>query len=84
MDTINIKLGFKLDGIFFGYADGELYQLPYKKGCKYYPLRKLKKKYQQGGWPYYRIRRKKFGVKKIAAMLENVNWEVNKPFDINL
>lgn len=86
MDTvINIELGFKLDGVFFGYHDGVLYQLPYSKSGRYYSLRILKKKnLKKSGWAYYRIRRKKFGVEKIKAMLETVSWQVNIPPKVNL
>ena len=45
MDTkIHITLGFKLDGIFFGWHEGILYQLPYMNNGRYIGLRSLRKK----------------------------------------
>jgi hypothetical protein len=80
MDTIiHITLGFKIDGVFFGYHNGELYQLPYMNNGRYFGLRIIKKKIGKDGWDYYRIRRKKFGMNKIGALLENVDWQVKKP-----
>ena len=82
-NKINIKLGFKVNGIFFGFHDGELYQLPYMLNGRYYGLRKLKKKVlKKSNWEYYHVRRIKFGMERIKAMLQNVDWEVNKPVDL--
>ena len=80
MDTrIHIKLGFKQDGVFFGWHEGKLYQLPYMKEGRYYPLREIKAKKVKTGWKYWHIRRKKVGVEKLRAMLQNVIWEVPIP-----
>jgi hypothetical protein len=84
MDTnIIIKLGFVIDGVYFGYISGKLYQLPYNKSGRYYGLREIKPKDTKGGiWKYYRIRRKKVGNAKLAAMLKSVSWEVAMPVDL--
>jgi hypothetical protein len=82
MDTIQIKLGFKIDEVFFGWHDGKLYQLPYNISGRYYGLRIMKPKLTKAGWLYYRLRRKKVGIEKIRAMLEPVTWEVKIPMSI--
>jgi hypothetical protein len=83
MDTkIHIKIGFKIDDIFFGWDEGKLYQLPYTKDGRYYGLRVLKPKNTKKGWLYYHVRRRKFGIEKIRAMCQSVNWELNKPMDL--
>ena len=85
MDTNKIvfKLGFKLDGIFFAYHEGLVYQLPYMHKGRYFGLRSTKPKtFKNNTWVYYRIRRKKFGLSKLKAMLQEVNWEVNLPANI--
>lgn len=83
MDTIiHFDYGFKIDGIYFGWSQGFLYQLPYTIENKYYPLRRLRKKTAKNGWEYYHVRRKKYGVEKIKAMLEAVDWQVKKPIEI--
>ena len=84
MDTkIHITLGFKVDDTFFGWYEGELYQLPYMANGRYYGLRKVRKKtLKKSGWVYYHIRRKKFGLERIKAMLQKVDWEVNKPVEL--
>lgn len=80
MDTkIHFEYGFKLDGVFFGWHGGSLYQLPYTQNGAYYGLRLIKPKATKGGWIYYRVRRKKMGLQKIRAMLQSVSWDVNKP-----
>ncbi len=62
MDTkIHIELGFKIDGIYFGWHDQVLYQLPHINNGRYFGLRAIKPKTTKGGWVYYRIRRKKVG-----------------------
>jgi hypothetical protein len=82
---IHIKLGFKLDDIFFGWHEGVLYQLPYYSiDGKYVGLRTVKqKKLKKNGWVYYHIRRKKVGIEKLRAMLQSVTWEVSKPIQLN-
>jgi hypothetical protein len=84
METIlEIRLGFVLDGIYFGWHDGKLYQLPYTKNGKYFGLRTLRQKsLKKNGWVYYHIRRNKVGIEKLRAMLQQVNWDVNKPSDL--
>jgi len=83
MDTIiPIKYGFIVDGVHFGWHEGILYQLPYTQEGRYYGLRVLKQKKNNKGWIYYHIRRKKVGIEKLRAMLQNVNWDVTKPIDI--
>jgi len=84
MDTIlNFKLGFKLEGVYFGWLDGNLYQLPYNETNRYFPLRKLRlKKLTKNGWQYYHVRRKKVGIEKLRAMLQEVDWEVKKPMQL--
>ena len=84
MDTnIKVNLGFVIDGVYFGYINGKLYQLPYNKSGRYYGLRETKLKDTKGGiWKYYRIRRKKVGVAKLAAMLKSVNWDVAMPVEL--
>jgi hypothetical protein len=80
MDTkIHIKLGFKIEDTFFGWHDGKLYQLPYNRQGRYFGLRTLKEKSTKGGWKYYRVRRKKLGIEKLRAMLQQVTWEINRP-----
>lgn len=80
MDTkLHFQLGFKYEGVFFAWHEGKLYQLPYNNNGRYYPLREMKPKAQKNGWVYYRVRRIKFGLEKIRAMLQNVDWQVNKP-----
>jgi hypothetical protein len=80
MDTkLHIQLGFKLEGVFFGWHEGELYQLPYEKDGRYFPLRTMRKKSNKTGWEYYHIRRKKVGIPKLRAMLQPVDWKVDKP-----
>jgi hypothetical protein len=80
MDTkLHITLGFKLDGIFYGWHEGKLYQLPYMKDGRYYGLRTLREKKTQNGWVYYHVRRKKVGIEKLRAMLQSVSWEATKP-----
>jgi hypothetical protein len=71
-----------MDGIFFGFNDGVLYQLPYMKDGRYFGLRTIKQKFTKEGWAYYRIRRKKVGLSKLGAIMENVSWEVNKPMKL--
>lgn len=84
MDTkIHITLGFRVGDIFFGWVDGNLYQLPYTYNGRYFGLRKLKPKKTKDGWVYYHVRRKKVGMEKLKAMLESVKWEVDKPIDLN-
>ena len=83
MDTkIHFQLGFKIDEIYFGWFEGDLYQLPYNQQDRYYGLRKLRAKESKNGWTYYHVRRKKFGMEKIKAMLQSVSWEINKPAEI--
>ena len=84
MDTnIHIKLGLKLDNVFFGWHNGVLYQLPYENGGRYIGLRKLrKKKLKESGWEYYHIRRRKYGIAKLRAMLQEVDWEVRNPSEL--
>ena len=83
METnINIKFGFIVDGIYFGWNEGILYQLPYNNNGRYYPLRVLKRRDNVKGWTYYTIRRKKVGIEKIRAMLQSVNWNVTMPINI--
>jgi hypothetical protein len=83
MSTIlHIKHGFKLENVFFGWLDGELYQLPYEYNNRYFGLRKIKLKRLKNGWEFYRIRRKAYGIAKVRAMLQEVHWEVSKPLDI--
>ncbi len=80
MDTkIHFEIGFKLEDVFFGWTNGELYQLPYEQEGRYYGLRKLRKKTLTNGWQYYHVRRKKIGIEKLRAMLQPVSWEINKP-----
>jgi hypothetical protein len=80
---IHIQYGFKLDGVFFGYNEGILYQLPYNQDGRYYGLRIIRrKKMKSNGWEYYRIRRKKYGLHKLSAMLEPVTWQVNVPIKL--
>jgi hypothetical protein len=84
MDTkLHIKLGFKIDGIFFGWHEGKLYQLPYNQGGRYYGLRELKTKKTKNGWVYYHVRRVKFGIEKIRAILQDVDWQVNQPKNLS-
>lgn len=78
---LHIKYGFKVDNVFFGYHNGEIYQLPYTFSGRYFGLRKLRQKYMKDGWSYYHIRRKKYGKEKIMAMLQEVDWEVKKPLE---
>lgn len=83
MDTkLHIDLGFKIDGIFFGWNDGILYQLPYMQDGRYYGLRRLRKKKIKSGWEYYHVRRKKIGIEKLRAMLQSVSWDITKPVEI--
>ena len=83
MDTILlIELGFKQEGVFFGWHEGKLYQLPYMQGGRYYGLRIMKPKSGKDGWVYYRVRRKKMGIEKLRALLQKVSWQVNLPADI--
>lgn len=83
MDTMVIKLGFKINNVFFGWYRGDLYQLPYTLDGRYYGLRKLRlKKLKNSDWEYYHVCRKKFGISKIRAILQEVNWEVNKPVEL--
>jgi len=79
--TLHIKLGFKIDQVYFGYADGNLYQLPYNNyDGRYFGLRKLRKKtMKKTGWEYYHVRRKKVGIEKLRAMLQDVDWEISLP-----
>jgi hypothetical protein len=80
---LHIKYGFKLDGVYFGYHEGILYQLPYNHEGRYYGLRLIRRKtLKTSGWAYYRIRRLKYGIHKLSAMLEPVNWEVSVPVKI--
>jgi hypothetical protein len=84
MDTkLHIKLGFKIDGIFFGWHNTDLYQLPYNQNGRYYGLRILKAKKTKNGWVYYHVRRVKFGLEKIRAMLQDVDWQVTLPKNLN-
>jgi hypothetical protein len=76
---LHIKYGFKVDNVFFGWHEGDLYQLPYEHIGRYFALRKIAKKYSKDGWAYYRVRRKKYGAEKVLAMLQEVDWEVKKP-----
>jgi hypothetical protein len=83
MDTkIHFELGFKMDGIFFGWHDRKLYQLPYVKDGRYYGLRVLREKKLKNGWVYFHVRRKKVGMEKLRAMLQTVTWETTKPQSI--
>ena len=85
MDTkIHITLGFKLDGIFFGWHEGILYQLPYMNNGRYIGLRSLRKKKIKSGWEYYHVRRKKLGIEKLRAMLQPVTWEITKPTELTI
>lgn len=84
MDTILIQYGFKLDGIFFGYHEGVLYQLPYNVSGRYYPLRTMVKKKLKNGWEYYHLRRKKYGTDKVKSMLQAVEWEIAIPPKVEL
>ena len=78
--TIHITLGFKINDVFFGWHNGTLYQLPYTKGYRYFGLRVMKQKtMKDNGWVYYHLRRKKVGLEKLKAMLQEVNWEVPLP-----
>jgi hypothetical protein len=78
--TIHIKLGFKIDDVFFGWHNGVLYQLPYTKSNKYFGLRVMKQKQlKNNGWVYYHIRRNKVGMEKLKAMLQEVDWQVPVP-----
>ena len=81
MDTkLHITLGFKIDNNYFGWHEGVLYQLPYMYQGRYYGLRVMKqKKLKASGWIYYHLRRKKYGMERIKAMLQQVDWEINKP-----
>ena len=80
MDTkLHFKLGFKIDNVFFAWHNGNLYQLPYNQNGRYYGLRILKAKKTTNGWIYYHVRRVKFGIEKIRAMLQNVDWQVTEP-----
>jgi hypothetical protein len=82
MDTLKIVLGFKMDGVFFGYLDGVIYQLPYEYNGRFFGLREVRKKQTKKGWTYYRLRRKKVGLEKIKALVQKVDWEVVKPMDL--
>jgi hypothetical protein len=83
MDTkIHFTLGFKIDNVFFGWSDGLLYQLPYTHEGRYYGLRALRKKINKNGWEYYHVRRKKYSMPKLRAMLQAVDWKVDKPANI--
>ena len=85
MDTqIHFKLGFKLDEIFFGWHEGQLYQLPYTANGRFYALRLLRSKKTKQGWVYYHVRRKKVGLEKLKAMLKTVEWKINKPANISI
>ena len=75
-------MGFKIDGIYFGWHDGKLYQLPYEQDGRYYGLRQLRKKFIKNGWEYYHVRRKKVGIEKLRAMLQPVNWKITKPANL--
>lgn len=80
MDTkLHFKLGFKYGDVFFGWHEGKLYQLPYNQNGRYYGLRELRQKNTKNGWQYYHVRRIKFGIEKIRALLQDVDWQVNKP-----
>ena len=80
MQTLKFNLGFKLNDIYFGMSNGELYQLPYTFGGKYYALRKIRrKKLKNNFWEFYHIRRKKVGVEKLRSMLQYVEWEIEVP-----
>jgi hypothetical protein len=83
MDTkIHIELGFKIDGIYFGWHDQVLYQLPHINNGRYFGLRAIKPKTTKGGWVYYRIRRKKVGLSKLGALMQNVSWDLDKPIKL--
>lgn len=84
MDTITFELGFKLEGVYFGYHEGNVYQLPYSQSGRYYALRLMVKKRLKNGWEYYHLRRKKYGIRKIQSMLQSVEWVVNKPAQVKL
>jgi hypothetical protein len=79
---LHIKLGFKIDDVCFGWHDGVLYQLPYTNSGRFFGLRVLRNKVSKKGWTYYHIRRKKYGLEKIKAILQEVDWEVRKPIEI--
>ena len=50
---------------------------------RYYGLRKVRKKtLKKNNWEYYHVRRIKYGMERIKAMLQNVDWEVNKPVEL--
>ena len=84
MDTmLHIKLGFKIDNVYFGWLNNELYQLPYEYNGRYFGLRKMPKKASKNGWEYYRVRRKKVGLAKLRAMFQEVDWEIRKPTELN-
>jgi len=80
---INFKLGFVIEGIYYGWDNGILYQLPYTLRGRYIAIRKIDLKETKGGWSFYRIRRKKVGTPKIKAMLKKVNWDVEPLKDLN-
>jgi len=83
MSTIlHIKHGFKIENVFFGWINGELYQLPYEFNNRYFGLRKIREKKLKNGWEYFHIRRIKYGKQKVSAMLQEVDWEVQKPLEI--
>lgn len=79
---LHIKHGFKIDNVFFGWHEGDLYQLPYEYNNRYFALRKIKLKTLKNGWQFYRIRRKAYGMPKVRAMLQDVDWQVPKPIEI--
>jgi len=83
METnLHITLGFKIDENYYGWLDGILYQLPYMNNGRYFGLRKLRQKKLKGGWIYYHIKRRKVGMERIKAMLQVVDWNINKPIEI--
>ena len=79
---LHITLGFKLDNIFYGFNNGIIYQLPYINQGRYFGLRTIKPKITKQGWVYYRIRRKKMGKNKLGAIMESVDWQVDKPIKL--
>jgi hypothetical protein len=80
--NLHITLGFKIDNNYFGWHEGILYQLPYMNGGRYYGLRVMKQKKLKSGWIYYHLKRRKYGMEKIKAMLQVVDWNINKPIEI--
>ena len=82
---LHFKYGFKIGNIFFGWGDdNKLYQLPYTAHGRYFPLREVKQKWLKNGWVYYHVRRIKIGTEKIRAMLQPVDWVVDKPAEIEI